>query len=223
MSARGTKWTGRWVADQIMSMDDVQDVEVVEYQILSVKSQHDSFMLGTTAFECVNRTVVRTLTERSNALSFIVNIPKESFWTGGAINLISQYSIAFGGMGDLYRALSCLTISRLTNVRQYVNPEFSFVEQALEQHDIVMGMKRIYDRKYVLKRQRLSNFTIVLINEYELTKDHVRRARKRYGIFDAILITNPNGDATTQARETARSMNIGIYKIGQLMARINGP
>ena len=218
MSARDTKWTGRWVADQMMSVDDVQDVEVVEFQILSVRRQHDSFMLGTTAVECVESTVVRTLTEKCNTLSFIVNIPKDSHWTGEAINLVLQHSTAFGGMSDLYRALY-----RCTDVREYVNPEFYFVEQALEQHDMVMEIERIHDRKYVLERWGLPDLTIVLVNEYELTKDHVRRARNRYGIFDAILITNPYGDATTQARETASSMNIDIYKLEKLMARINEP
>lgn len=220
MSGQSQKWTGRWVASKIKAQATyyVQDVEVVEFQILRITRQHDTFMLGTTALECVDGTAVRTLLERLDTLSFIVNIPKESFWIDEAINLISQYSIAFGGMGDLFRALL-----DDTDVRQYRNPEFSFVEQALEQHDIITGIERIHDRKYVLSRLELPDFTIVLMNEYELTKDHVRTARERYGIFDAILITNPYGSATTQAKETARSINsrIRIYKIDQLMARIN--
>lgn len=217
MCEQDMQWTGSWVADKIKTADDVQKIEVIEPQILKVKRQYDSFMLGTIALERVNGAAVRILTGKCQTLSFIVNIPKDSFWTGDAIDLVSQYSIAFGGMSDLYRA-----ISRATDIRQYINPEFCFVEQALKQHEIIINMKRIHDRKYVLRRRKLRDFTIVLINEYELTKDHVRRARTRYGVFDAILITNPNGDATTQARKTANSMNIGIYKIGQLMARING-
>lgn len=217
MPEQNQKWTGCWVADKIKAQSlHVKDVEIVEFQVLRVTRKYDTFMLGTTAFERVDSTVVRTLIERFNTLSFIANIPKESFWTGKAINLVSQYSIAFGGISDLFRALP-----DPTDIRQYKNPEFSFVEQALKQHNIVTEMKRIHDRKYVLGRLRLPDFTIVLVNEYELTKDHVRRAKKRYGIFDAILITNPNGNATTQARETARSINICIYKLGQLMARIN--
>ena len=141
-------------------------------------------------------------------LSFIVNIPKESFWAGEAIDLVLQYSIAFGRISDLYRSPSCRI-----DIRKYRNPEFSFVEQALEQHGIVRNLKRIHDRKYVLKRrEKLPDFTIVLLNEYELTKDHVRRARQIYGIFDAILITNPNGNATAQARKTEKSMNIDIWE-----------
>ena len=216
MSGQNEDSTGSWVAKKIEP--NVEDVNVVESQILSVRRQYDTFILGTTASKCVDSTSVRTLTEMSDRLSFIVSIQKDSFWTGGAIDLISQRSIAFGGMGDLYRALS----DHLTDVRQYRNPEFVFVEQVLGQHNIVVKMDRIHDRKYVLKRRGLSDFTIVLMNEYELTKDHVRIAIGRYNKFDAILITNPNGNATAQAKKTGRSMNIGIYKLGELMARING-
>lgn len=216
MCEQNAQWTGYWVADKIKTVNDVQNIEVVESQILNIRRKHDSFMLGTTAVERVDNIVVQTLTEKSHTLSFIVNIPKESYWTGEAIDLVSQYSIAFGGMSDLYRALS----NRM-DVRRYRNPEFSFFERILEQHDIVRKLERIHDRKYILKRRKLPDFTIVLLNEYELTKDHVRRARQIYRIFDAILITNPNGNATTQARITAKSMNIDIYKLGQLMARIN--
>ena len=101
------------------------------------------------------------------------------------------------------------------------NREFTFVEDALRQHDIVTTITRVHDRKYVLGRLRLPDFTIVLINEYELTKDHVRRAKNRYGSFDAILISNPNGNATMQATEVANSMRIFVGKIGELMGRIN--
>ena len=217
MSDKETTWTGRWVAEKIMDNDNIEDIKIVESQILSVRRKHnESFVLGTTAVDCVNSTVVRKLRpEGLDTLSFIVNIPKESFWTGEAISLISQHSMAFGGMSDLYRALSC------TDVREYINPEFDFVERILDQHDVVKTMTRVHDRKYVLGRRGLPDFTIVLINEYELTKDHVRRARDRYKAFRAILITNPNGTATTQAKEVAKSMDIEIHNIRQLMVRIN--
>lgn len=216
MCDQDMQWTGSWVADKIKTADDVQQTEIVEPQILKIKRQYDSFMLGTIALERVDGATVRILTGKCQTLSFIVNIPKDSFWTGDAIDLVSQYSIAFGGMSDLYRALS-----RTTDVRQYVNPEFFFVERVLNQHRIIKQLRRVHDRKYVLKRRKLRDFTIVLINEYDLTKDHVREAIGRYGAFDAVLITNPNGRTTTQAKETAESMEIEIYKIGQLMARIN--
>lgn len=211
------EWTGRWVAEKIV--DRIQDVEVIGSQILSVAREHDSFLLGTTAVERVDCTVVRAITETVAELSFVVNIPKESYWTGEAICLLSRHSVAFGGMGDLYRALS----RDEDDLRQYRRPEFDFVECALGQHDRVTVMTRVHDRKYVLGRRGLTDFTIVLLNEYELTKDHVRRAKTRYGLFDAILMTNPNGKATAQATEVAKSIGANIYEAGQLMARINGP
>ena len=219
MSNKETTWAGPWVARKIKDRDEVQDVEVVESQVLAVKRNTKApFMLGTIAVDCVDGAAIRKVRTENNlsALSFVVNIPKDSFWTGEAIDLVSHYSIAFGGMGDLYRALSLPV-----DVRQYRNPEFAFVENALRQHDIVTTMTRIHDRKYALGRQGLPDFTIVLINEYELTKDHVRRAKDRYGSFDAILITNPNGNATKQATKVANSMHIFMGNLCKLMGRIN--
>ena len=220
MLEHDTTWTGRWVADKIEDRSDVLGIEIVESQVLKVRRENDSFMLGTTAVECVRSTVLQTMsTGALEALSFIVNIPKDSFWTGDAIALMSQYSIAFGGMSDLYRVLSYPE-----NVREYVDKEFAFVEEVLGQHDVVETMARVEDRKYVLGRRRgMPDFTIVLLNEYELSKDHVRMAVERYRPFDAILITNPNGNATMQATEVAASMGIDIYMIKQLMGRINAP
>ena len=160
MCEQSTQWTGYWVADKIKTVNDVQNIEVVESQILNIRRKHDSFMLGTTAVERVDNIVVQTLTEKSHTLSFIINIPKESYWTGEAIDLVSQYSIAFCGMSDLYRAL----FNRM-DVRRYRNPEFPFFERILEQHDIVRKLERIHDRKYIIKRRKLPGFTIVLLNE----------------------------------------------------------
>lgn len=108
MSNKDTTWTGPWVAKKIMSRDDIQDVKVIEPQVLAVKgSTRTSFLLGTIAVDCVDGAAIREVrTKNLGALSFIVNIPKDSLWTGEAINLVSRYSIAYGGMGDLHRAIS---------------------------------------------------------------------------------------------------------------------
>ena len=210
-------WTGPWVARNIKDEDGVLGVDVIESQVLCVRRRDDSFMLGTTAVERVCSTALRTMPLET--LSFIVNVHKDPFWTVGAIGLMSQHSIAFGGMGDLYEALSAWE-----DVRQYINREFRYVERALGQHHIVETMTRVQDRKYILRRRRgLPDFVIVLMNEYELAKCHVRMAVERYGPFDAILITNSYGGATTQATEIAGSMGIGIFGMADLMRRINEP
>lgn len=211
----------RWVAKSVKNHDHVCDVAVVASHVLKIEREQDSFLLGTIGVECVQGAMLRTLwaPETLEELSFVVNIPKECCWTDSAIELMSRYSIAFGGMAELYSALgSCMS------VHQYRKSEFAFVEEVLGQHDVVATMIRKGDRKYVLeRRQGLRDFTIVLLNEYEVTKDHVRVAVRRYKPFDAILMTNPNGGATSQATEDAEFLGIHICKIKQLMGMINGP
>ena len=211
--------TGRWVAEKIGANSAVQDVEIVGDRILRVRRKCDAIALGTTAVECVTGATLRTLgPEDLGELSFVVNVPKDSYWAGDAIDHLLHCDVAFGGMSDLHSALAFKP-----NVRQYRNQEFVFVERALGHHHVVKNMTRVYDRKYVLHRGALPDYTIVLINEYELTKEHVRKARDRYGIFDAILITNPNGGATAQAKEVVKSIGSEVYHIRQLMGRIKEP
>jgi hypothetical protein len=118
-------------------------------------------------------------------------------------------------MGDLYSATS------LPNARQYVNKEFDFVERGLRQHTNVSRIERVHDRKYVVKRVKHKDLKVVLLNEYELTADHVRTARDRYGDFTEILITNPNGRPTSSAEQAAKSMGVSIYKWSELYGRLN--
>ena len=61
----------------------------------------------------------------------------------------------------------------------------------------------------------------MLLNEYDLTADNVRNARDRYGGFSDILMTNPNGRATSAAEQAAESMGAQIYKWGEFLGRLN--
>jgi hypothetical protein len=60
-----------------------------------------------------------------------------------------------------------------------------------------------------------------MLNEYELTADHVRTARSRYGAFDAILINNPNGKATSAASDVAKGLRVGIFMWREFLGRLN--
>jgi hypothetical protein len=165
----------------------------------------------------VDPETVRGLLTSSFQVEFIVNVSRESFWTGEAIALVTSSSVAFGGMGDLQSALS------LPNVRSFVNREFEFVERGLGQHNRVQSIDRLHDRKYLIKRRGLSDVIMVFLNEYELTADHVRTARNRYGDFTAVAITNPYGGATSSAKDTAKSIGTRIYKWKDFLGRLHKP
>lgn len=216
MPERSAEWTGEWVAQRLKEHGEVQEIELLAPQVLNIVRKKDQpFLAATIASPRVERSTLEELLNSSFEIEFIANIPAESFWTGEAIAFASSHSVAFGGMGDLLSAIS------LPNVRLYERREFAFVERGLRQHTKVSGLERVHDRKYVVKRRNLRDVHVVLLNEYELTADHVRTAHDRYGPFAAVLITNPNGRATSSAKQAAESIGARIFKWGEFLGQLN--
>jgi len=113
--------------------------------------------------------------------------------TGDALKLAAEYSTPIGGLGDPMRAV------RLPDISDYVSPDVGFGERAITQHSRVQSHERLADRHYILRRHGLGDVNVVFLNEYELMADHLRTARSRYGHLDMLVMTNPNGRATSSA------------------------
>ena len=208
MAANSSDWTGKWLSQKLEEHANVKSVDLIRPQVLKiVRKKYGTAFIGSVALKRVTCSKIESLFDEPFTLSFIVNIPSESFWTGRAIELAESRSLGFGGMDDLYRALNepC--------VDSYKRKEFSYFEQVVNQHSNVHEVARVHDRKYVLRRYEHGDVKVVLLNEYALCADDVRTARDRFGAFRAILITNPNGDATSKAKQAARSIGARIFKM----------
>ena len=195
---------------------DVSKVEILSDQVLRVsRSRYDPFVAGIVSTERVETDTVRTLVASKLSVEIIANVPKESYWTGGALRLAHGYNIATGAYGDLFRVI------RLEDVRSFLPKETEFVERGLRQHDRVLSFERVHDRLYRISRNGLPDLTVAMLNEYELTADHLRTARDRYGRFSVAVITDPNGRATSSAEEAAETMNVEILKWSPIFGRLN--
>jgi hypothetical protein len=216
MAENGAAWTGEWAIERIQNAYDVTQVDLLEPQILRITRKDKApFTTATIASPRVEVGAIEPFLNSPHNVDFIANIPRESFWTGGAIQLASDFDVAWGGFGDLLSSFS------LPEVRQFVKKEFGFVLRGLSQHSKVLDITRVHDRLLLLHRESLTDVYVVLLNEYELTADHVRTARERYGPFTDILITNPNGRPTTAALQAAESMGASVYKWGEFLGRLN--
>lgn len=216
MLDKSAEWTGTWVAARLREKPIIQNVELLTPQILQVnRSKYPSFIAATIASSQVDSLSITSILETQFTVDFIINVPSEAFWTGEAISLASRKNIAFGGLGDLISA--CV----LPDVRQHVNREFAFVERVFRQHSKITSFKREHDRKYIICRTNSDDLSIVLLNEYDLTADHVRTARDRYGTFSVILLTNPNGNWTESAQHAASSMGSLIFKFKNFLGWLN--
>ncbi len=107
-------------------------------------------------------------------------------------------------------------------MRAFQPKETEFVERGLSQHDRISSFERVHDRLYRISRSSLPDLIVAMLNEYELTADHLRTARDRYGQFSVAVITNPNGGATSSAEEAAQAMGVEILKWGPFFGRLNG-
>ena len=202
--------------NSLITHDKIERVRLFDSQVIEVtRKKYNRFLIGTIATSRVTSSSLNRFLEGRFTVQFIANVPSESYWTGEAIEFAEQQSIAFGGMSDLFSAIG------VPDVTRYKRKEFSFVERGLRQHNRVDMIERIHDRMYVVRRSGLNDVIVVLANAYELTADHVRTAGDRYGPFTDILITNPNGEATSSAMQAADSMGAQVSKWGVFLSRLN--
>lgn len=212
------EWTGSWVAQRLSDHDRVQNITLLSPQLLLIERVNDpAFVALTIAETRVEPEAFQVFVDNNQDIKFIINVPSEGYWTGDAIQLMLDRAVAFGGLGDLFRA------TREPEPRLYKSPEFVFVERGLRQHTRVSDYERIHDRKYLIMRTGLPNLNVVFLNDYELTADHVRTARDRYGEFSVIAKTNPNGRITTAAHQAAATMDAEIFGWGNFLGRLNKP
>ncbi len=214
--ARSAEQTTTWVAEQLSEVPGVIEAAVESPNTFRIiRRVYDPFVAAILSVPVVTAEILHPLLEADSAIEIVANVPKESVWTGGAIAFAATQGVAFGGMRDLMSAVD------RENVREYTRSEYAFVERGLSQHDRVSRLEREFDRVYLVHRHQLPPMRFVMLNEYELTGDHLRAARSRYGHFNAVLLNNPNGKATTGALEVAEELGVGILKWGQFLGRLN--
>src|SRR6266581_1023944 len=209
-------WTGGWVAEKMKGHTEVKGVALLTPRHVElIRKKYCKIIVGTTAVDRFDASALTPFLEGTPEVSFVVNVPKESYITGNALRLGARHGIPIGGLGDLMRAVS------LPDVSEYVSKEISFIERGLAQHTRIESYERLDDRRYLVRRHDLNDVHVVFLNEYDLTADHVRTARSRYGPFTMLVITNPNGRATSSAVSAADAVGCSIYKWGDFMGALN--
>jgi hypothetical protein len=172
-------------------------------------------MVGAIAKERVTGDVVRALFVEIPWISFVVNATKEAIIEGQAFDVAKTYNAGIGGFGDLLRALN------MPDVSKYINPKTKWIERGMAQHTRVKGFQKLDDSRYLIIRHERRAVIVMFLDEYELSADAVRTAISRYGSFDAIDKTDPNGSITTQARSAAQSTGRKILTWGEFLGELN--
>lgn len=145
-------------------------------------------------------------------VAVIANFPKIGQWTGAAIERCEAHGKAWGQWSVLLRALGNETPETTSN------PEISFNRRALSQHSRIEDVKFIFDHLLQVTHEKGNIFRVVLLYEYDLGGDDVRRAWDKLGPFDLLLKTNPNGSILVDAEDVARSLGIKVFEIRDMLS-----
>ena len=214
--ARSISETTAWVAQIMREKRGVNDVDQVSNRSIRVsRDRYPPYVAGIISTWNVTDADVNAVLEEDPNVDIIINVPSAGVWQGSGIVTTRRAGVAFGGMGDLQ---SCI---ERENPSDYVKSEYEFIERGLSQHNRIQTIIREADRLFLLHRNGLPNIRVLALYEYELTADHLRTARARYGNFDLVLISNPNGRPTEGASDVAQTLGIELLMFRELLSRLN--
>lgn len=141
------------------------------------------------------------------SVSVIANFPKTGMWSGSAIDFCEAHHTAWGQWGVLLRALGN------EHPETTVNPEIAFSRRALSQHSRVRTVSFVFDHLLSVEHQNGKTLRVALLYEYDLCGNDVRAAWDRFGSFDILLKTNPNGSILADARDVADALGAKVFGI----------
>ena len=201
MRTRDDSWIGPWVIEKLLEAKEVVKATELDSSLIDVeRRQNPSFVVAAISVPCVDVMTVTDLIAKQPRPSFVLNLARESSVSPEALALSREAALPIGRMGDLKRAL------RLADVTTYREPEIEFAERGFEQHSNVQSFERLDERRYRVDRRSRPPITLVLLNEYEVTADSIRLARRRHGEFRWVVLTNPNARITGNAEEVAANL-----------------
>jgi len=204
-----------WVSKVLPDQPDVTKATPLALNLVEVeRADLPTFLLGVISVRLVTPDAVGPFLKGNSRPSFLVTIPKEAVWTGVAIEALRANNMAFGGMGDLHRAL------RKDDPSDYVFKEYAYVEQRLRQHRSVIRIDRLYDRVWQIHRNPGNPLNIAISNAYDLTADGVRTAYDNYAPFDILFHTNNMGRITQEAHAAAGELGIELIRSDELFERL---
>ena len=206
-----------WALEKLTEHNNVKLVEPVDRCYIHVKrKEYVPFVTAIISEKCVTPNLIEVISRIGDELCFVANIPSCGIWTGAAISKAQEKYLGWGKFGDLMSAIN------QEDVRRYQKAEYNFFERGVNQHSKCRKCKRIYDRLYkIFRTGKLPDGTVSLAYEYELTAEHVRSARDKYGEFSVIVKTNPNGNITSSAQEVASKLDIKILKWSEFLSYLH--
>ena len=205
-----------WALHKLSDHIEVISVAPVGELFIGIeRKEYDQFVTAILSEKLVLVPSIETAFSLNVEPFFVANLPRESVWTGAAISAAQERWVGWGGFGDLLRAIG------QEDVRSYQNKEYMYIERCINQHDKVSSFDRVFDRLYDIHRTSLPSILVAFVYEYELTAEHVRGVRDKFGKCSAIANTNPYGNITGEAHKVGKQLGSEVLKMRELLGRPN--
>ncbi len=204
-----------WIKEKLSNDQHIESVEIVDDKLLHIIRDNGTLIricqTNLDRFFCKD---IKDI-ENNNEVDFILHLSKEPFVHGRVYDLLELSGKVLGGFGDLFRVVA------QDYTWPYYPPEVKFIKRGLEQHTKVSSVRRLDNKRYEISRMGLEPVVIIALNDYDLGIESIRSASVKYGNFDAVLKSNPNGRITSSAREHINSINIRVLWWRELMRDLN--
>jgi hypothetical protein len=206
-----------WVKSILEAENFIEEVSVRSDESLRVvRSSLPPSRVAILSTQQVELDQVTTFIDPSRGIEFIANVPSSGVWTPEVTRELVVRNIAFGGIGDLRRALR-----EEQDVRNYIIPNLKFVQRGLQQHDKVLGFDRLGNFLYEIQRRNNPTLRVVFIPDYELTGESLRAAKSEYSGFSIAVGINPNAKITSNAYSVAERLDLELLTWAEFYGRIN--
>ncbi|EES0499042.1 hypothetical protein ACR579_001314 [Escherichia coli] len=204
-----------WMNKKLCTKHSVDNVIEHDNQTLTVTTRNgEIYLVGAVN---AGRIELSDLNEYLNdkELNILIIQGDLLFMSGDAIELLRSKGIAYDSFGRFSTGLD------LENISEHLDKENKFIIRGLRQHSDVSSVERLTNKKYMVERCSGPSLIILSVNDYDLSAEAVRTACQIHGGCDIILSSNPYSRITHEATIAARSMNIEIFKWGDLLSRIS--
>lgn len=204
-----------WIIGKLQNNSKIESTSIISENLLKIYRKNG---LGLSVTKTIlNRFEISDIKAILNnqKADFILHTSKEPFIKGEVFDYLNSEKVVLGGFGDLIRVVN------QHNTWPYLPPDVHFITRGLEQHDKVLKVRRLDNKRYEISRIALETVVIIALNDYDLGVESIRNAVSEFEKFDAVLKSNPNGSITSSALKLADSREIKTFKWGELMGKLN--
>ncbi|MEV7398179.1 hypothetical protein [Aeromicrobium sp. NPDC092404] len=209
--------SAEWAATKIGELDFVSDVEILGDPFLRVhRLGMEPVEIAVVSVSMLGGGLLRAIVETNPDVVFVLNVPRDSDMESDLFHAALDLRVAFGGLGDAYRAL------RMRHPHEYEDREVLYVERILSQHSSIRSFTRVSRFGYSLHRFRGDSIFVHIESVYEVTAEKVREAIGRYGSLDAFVTSNPNNHSIAQpAVDVGMQSGVEVLLWPEFMSRLN--